>query len=336
MVKVAINGFGRIGRMVLRAGINDPGIEWVAINDLTSTKELAYLFKYDTAQGIFDGTVEVGNGSLIVNGKEIKVTSEKLPEKLPWKSLGVDVVIESTGFFTKKKDAAKHLIAGAKKVLVSAPCKCDVGETPVKTIVLGVNDNSLTKDDVIVSNASCTTNCLAPMVKVLNDNFKVRRGLMTTIHAYTADQKLVDAPHEDPRRGRSAACNIVITTTGAAKAVTEVIPELKGKLDGFAIRVPTPTGSFTDFVVELEKKVSVEDINNLFKNVSQYHLKGIVEYCEDPIVSSDIVGNPHSCIFDPSFTKIIDGNLVKVGGWYDNEFGYSKRMVDMVKIMASK
>jgi len=336
MVKVAINGFGRIGRVVLRAGINDPGIEWVAINDLTSTKELAYLFKYDTAQGIFDGTVEVGNGSLIVNGKEIKVTSEKLPEKLPWKSLGVDVVIESTGFFTKKKDAAKHLIAGAKKVLVSAPCKCDVGETPVKTIVLGVNDNSLTKDDVIVSNASCTTNCLAPMVKVLNDNFKVRRGLMTTIHAYTADQKLVDAPHEDPRRGRSAACNIVITTTGAAKAVTEVIPELKGKLDGFAIRVPTPTGSFTDFVVELEKKVSVEDINNLFKNVSQYHLKGIVEYCEDPIVSSDIVGNPHSCIFDPSFTKIIDGNLVKVGGWYDNEFGYSKRMVDMVKIMASK
>lgn len=336
MVRVAINGFGRIGRMVLRVGIGDPGIEWVAINDLTSTKELAYLFKYDTAQGVFDGSVEARDNSLVVNGKVIRVTSEKAPEKLPWRELGVDVVVESTGFFTKKKDAAKHLAAGARKVLVSAPCKCDVGETPVKTIVLGVNENSLTKDDVIVSNASCTTNCLAPMVKVLNDNFKVKRGLMTTVHAYTADQKLVDAPHEDPRRGRSAACNIVITTTGAAKSVAEVIPELKGKLDGFAIRVPTPTGSFTDLVAELGKSVSVEEINALFRNVSNYHLKGIVEYCEDPIVSSDIVGNHHSCIFDPSFTKIVDGNFVKVGGWYDNEFGYSVRMVDMVKLLASK
>ena len=333
MVRVAINGFGRIGRMVLRAGINDPDIIWVAVNDLTDPKDLAYLFKYDTTQGIFSGTVEAKPSSLVINGKEIKVISEKDPEKLPWKSLSIDVVVESTGFFTNKKDAMKHIKAGAKKVLVSAPCKCDAGETPVKTVVKGVNENTLTKNDIIVSNASCTTNCLAPMVKVLHDNFKVKRGLMTTVHSYTADQKLVDAPHKDPRRGRSAAENIVITTTGAAKTVTEVIPDLKGKLDGFALRVPTPTGSFTDFVAETEKPAKAEDINNLFKNVSQYHLKGVVEYNEDPIVSSDIVGNPNSCIFDPSFTKIIDGNFIKIGGWYDNEYGYSVRMVDLLKIM---
>lgn len=334
MVNVAINGFGRIGRMVLRAGIDDKDIEWVAVNDLTDPKELAYLFRYDTTQGQFNGTIEAKANALVINGKEIKVLSEKDPEKLPWKDLGIDVVIESTGFFTKKKDASKHLTAGAKKVIVSAPCKCEAGEKPVKTIVIGVNEDTLTKDDLIVSNASCTTNCLGPIVKVLNDNFKIKRGFMTTIHAYTGDQKLVDAPHKkDPRRGRSAAANIIPTTTGAAKAVTEVIPELKGKLDGFAIRVPVPTGSFTDFVAELGKDTTPEDINKIFKKVSGKELKGVLQYTEDPIVSSDIVSNTHSCIFDSLFTRVIDKNFIKVGGWYDNEFGYSVRMVDLLKIM---
>jgi glyceraldehyde 3-phosphate dehydrogenase len=333
MVRVAINGFGRIGRMVIRAGIDDPDIIWVAVNDLSDPKDLAYLFKYDTTQGIFSGTVEAKANSLVINGKEIKVLSEKEPEKLPWKKLNIDVVVESTGFFTNKKDAMKHITAGAKKVLVSAPCKCDAIEQPVKTVVKGVNEHTLTKNDIIVSNASCTTNCLAPMVKVMHDNYRVKRGLMTTVHSYTADQKLVDAPHKDPRRGRSAAENIVITTTGAAKSVTEVIPELKGKLDGFSLRVPTPTGSFTDFVCEIEKSSSVDEINRLFKSVAEHELKGVVGYTEDMIVSSDIVGNPNSCIFDPSFTKIIGGNFVKIGGWYDNEYGYSVRMVDLLKIM---
>lgn len=334
MVKVAINGFGRIGRMVLRAGIDDKDIEWAAVNDLTDPKELAYLFRYDTTQGQFNGSIEAKANALVVKGKEIKVLSEKDPEKLPWKKLGIDVVIESTGFFTKKKDASKHLKAGAKKVIVSAPCKCEAGEKPVKTIVIGVNEDSLTKDDLIVSNASCTTNCLAPMVKVLNEKFKIRKGFMTTVHAYTGDQKLVDAPHKkDPRRGRSAAANIIPTTTGAAKAVTEVIPELKGKLDGFAIRVPVPTGSFTDFVAETGKDASAEGINKVFKNASKRELKGVLQYTEDPIVSSDIVSNTHSCIFDSLFTRVIDKNFVKIGGWYDNEFGYSVRMVDLLKIM---
>ncbi|MBW2992441.1 type I glyceraldehyde-3-phosphate dehydrogenase [Candidatus Woesearchaeota archaeon] len=334
MVKVAINGFGRIGRMVLRAGIDDKDIEWVAVNDLTDTKELAYLFRYDTTQGNFIGTIEAKDDTLVINGKSIKVLSEKDPEKLPWKDLGIDVVIESTGFFTKKADASKHLTAGAKKVIVSAPCKCEKGESPIKTVVIGVNEQTLTKEDTIVSNASCTTNCLAPMVKVLNDNFKIKKGFMTTVHAYTADQKLVDAPHKkDPRRGRSAAANIVPTSTGAAKAIGEVIPDLNKKMDGIAIRVPTPTGSFTDVVVEVEKDASTEEINKLFRSVSENELKGILEYTEDPIVSSDIISNTYSCIFDSALTKVIDKNLVKVGGWYDNEFGYSVRMVDLLKIM---
>lgn len=334
MVKVAINGFGRIGRMVLRAGIDNPDIEWMAINDLTDTKELAYLFKYDTSQGRFNGTVEATDNSLKIDGKEIKVLSEKEPEKLPWKDLDIDVVVESTGFFTTRKGASKHLEAGAKKVLVSAPCKCDKDEDPVKTIVLGVNEGTLTKEDTIVSNASCTTNCLAPIVKVLNDNFGVKRGFMTTVHAYTGDQHLIDSPHrKDPRRGRSAAANIIPTTTGAAKAVGKVIPELDGKLDGVAIRVPVLTGSFTDLVAELNKDATVEKINKLFKSVADNELKGILEYTEEPIVSSDVVSHAYSCVFDAEFTKVIGNNLVKVGGWYDNEYAYSMRMVEMLKLL---
>ena len=334
-IKVAINGFGRIGRMILRAGLGDPEIEWVAINDLTDNKTLAHLFKYDSAQGTFNGTAEATDSELIINGKKLKALAEKDPSKLPWKKLGIDVVIESTGFFATRKGASLHLKAGAKKVLVSAPCKCDKGEEPVKTLVMGVNENFY-KGENIVSNASCTTNCTAPMVKVLNDNFKVKRGFLTTVHAYTADQRLVDAPHRDLRRARAAAVNIVPTTTGAAKSVAETIPELKGKLDGVAIRVPVPTGSVTDFVCELEKNATKEEINRLFKSVSEHELKGVLQYSELPLVSSDIVGNPHSVIFDAMSTNVIDGKLVKVLGWYDNEYGYSCRMIDMLKIMAKK
>lgn len=336
MVRVAINGFGRIGRMVLRSGIDDPDIEWVAVNDLTGTKELAYLFRYDTTQGRFDGEVGSTDDTISINGKKIKVLSEKDPEKLQWKDLDIDVVVESTGFFATRKGASKHLEAGAKKVLVSAPCKCDEGEEPVKTIVYGINHEILKKEDLIVSNASCTTNCLAPIVKVLNDNFKVKKGFMTTVHAYTGDQNLIDGPHKkDPRRGRSAAANIIPASTGAAKAIGLVVPELNGKLDGVAIRVPTQAGSFTDLVAELEKDVTIEDINKLFKSVSENELKGILKYTEDPVVSSDSIGLAYSCIFDSSFTKVIQNNLVKVGGWYDNEYGYSVRMIDMLKLLNS-
>ncbi|PIN87353.1 type I glyceraldehyde-3-phosphate dehydrogenase [Candidatus Woesearchaeota archaeon CG10_big_fil_rev_8_21_14_0_10_44_13] len=333
MVNVAINGFGRIGRMVLKAGINDPQINFVGINDLTDTKTLAHLLKYDSVHGIFQGSIKANPNSLVINGKEIPVFSEKEPEKLPWGNLKVDVVVESTGIYTKRKDALRHLKTGARKILVSAPCKCDVGEEPVKTIVKGVNEHTLTKNDIIVSNASCTTNCLAPMVKVLNDNFGIVKGFMTTVHAYTADQRLVDAPHSDLRRGRHAAENITPTSTGAAKAIGEVIPELKGKLDGIALRVPVPDGSFTDVVCEISKDATKEQINELFRNVANYHLKGVLQYTEDPIVSRDIVGNPYSCIFDSGLTNVIGKRLVKLCGWYDNEWGYSCRMIDLVKMM---
>ena len=337
-IKVAINGFGRIGRMVFLAGLDDPEIEFVAVNDLTDPKELAYLLKHDSIQGHFQGTAEARENAIVVNGREIKVFAEKDPENLPWGELGVDAVVESTGFFRTNVLANKHIIAGAKKVLVSAPCKCEandkgVCEIPVKTIVKGVNEHEY-KGENIVSNASCTTNCLAPMVKVIHDNFKIKKGFLTTIHAYTADQRLVDAPHhKDPRRGRSAAINIVPTSTGAAKAVTEVIPELAGKMDGIAVRVPVATGSLTDFVCEVQKKATIEEVNKLFKNVSQHHLKGVLEYTEEPIVSSDIIHNPHSCIFDSKLTNVIDGKLIKILGWYDNEWGYSCRMIDVVKMM---
>jgi len=331
MVKIGINGFGRIGRMVFRAGLKDNDIEFVGINDLTDTETLAALLRRDSVHGAFDGTVEAKEGALVVNGKEIKVTAEKDPANLPWKEVGAEIVIESTGFFTNKPDCEKHIQAGAKKVLLSAPGK---GDEPIKTIVMGVNDKELTKDDVIVSNASCTTNCLGPMVKVINDKFGIKRGLMTTVHAYTGDQHLVDGPHKDMRRARSAGVNIVPTSTGAAAAIGVVIPDLKGKLDGMAMRVPVPDGSITDLTVTLNKETTAEEINAALKAAAENELKGILEYSEEDLVSTDILTNPHSSIFDSKLTKVIDGKFVKVVSWYDNEWGYSNRMIDLVKKMA--
>ena len=331
-MRIAINGFGRIGRMVLRAGIKDKSINFVGINDLTDTKTLANLLKYDSVHGRFDAKVSHTKNSLIINKKEIPVFAEKDPENLPWKSLKVDIAIESTGFFRTYELASKHLTAGAKKVLLSAPAKGEDAEK-VKTIVMGVNERTYKKKKHnIISNASCTTNCLAPMVKVLNDNFKIIKGFITTVHSYTAGQKIVDAPTKDMRRGRSAAVNIVPTTTGAAKAIGAVIPALNGKLDGIAIRVPTPDGSITDLTCILKKKTTVEEINKLFKKVSKQKFKNILEYSEDPLVSTDIISNPHSCIFDSQLTHV-KGNTVKILGWYDNEYGYSCRMIDLAKIM---
>lgn len=329
MVRVAINGFGRIGRMVFKAAYNDPDIEFVAINDLTDTKTLAHLLKYDSVHGKFDGKVGFDEDHLIVGGQNIKVYAMRDPAKLPWKENEVDIVVESTGFFTNLESCQKHITAGAKKVLLSAPPKDDV---PI--FVLGVNEHEYDPEKHhIVSNASCTTNCLAPLVKVLDDNFGVIRGYMTTVHSYTGDQRMVDAPHKDLRRARSAAVSIIPTSTGAAKAVGKVIPHLKGKLDGLAMRVPTPDGSITDFVCELKKETTKEEVNELFKNVAHHHLQGILEYTEDPIVSHDIVGNPASSIFDSGLTMVTDGKFVKVVSWYDNEWGYSNRMVDMLKKM---
>ncbi|MGV8150852.1 MAG: type I glyceraldehyde-3-phosphate dehydrogenase [Candidatus Woesearchaeota archaeon] len=329
MIRVAINGFGRIGRQVLQAGINDPNIEWVAVNDLTDTKTLAHLLKYDSVHGISKYPVEAKPDGIVVAGKFIKVYAEKDPEKLPWKDLKIDVVVESTGFFTEREGAEKHIKAGAKKVLISAPAKgVDI------TLVKGVNEHDYDKNKHhIISNASCTTNCLAPIVKVLNDNFGIIHGFMTTVHAYTADQRLVDAPHKDLRRARSAAVSIVPTTTGAAKTVSEVIPQLKGKLDGVALRVPVPDGSITDFVCEISKDVTIEDVNKLFKNVSEYHLKEVIQYSDEPLVSADIIHNKHSSIFDSQLTMVMDKRFVKVIAWYDNEWGYSNRMVDIINIL---
>ncbi len=329
MIRVAINGFGRIGRQVLQAGINDPNIEWVAINDLTDAKTLAYMLKYDSVHRRVNADIKESNGNLVINGKTIKVFAEKEPEKLPWKSLNIDVVAECSGFFTDREGAEKHLKAGAKKVLISAPAK-----NPDITIVKGVNEHLYDKKKHnIISNASCTTNCLAPIVKVLNDNFGIVRGYMITAHAYTADQRLVDAPHKDLRGGRSAAVSIIPTTTGAAKTVAEVIPELKGKLDGVAWRVPVPDGSIAGFSCELKKKTTVEEVNKLFKSVSEYHLKGVLQYSDEAIVSADIIDNSHSTIFDAPQTNILDGNFLSVAGWYDNEWGYSCRMVDVLKLL---
>ena len=331
MVKVAINGFGRIGRQVLRIGLNHPELNFVAVNDLTDVKTLAYLFKYDSVHGKFDGSIETHGSDLVINGKKIHVLCEKEPNKLPWDKLNVDLVVESTGFFRTKDLVSLHLKAGAKKVLISAPAK---GDESIKTIVLGVNEHDYDKEkDHIINNASCTTNCLAPVVKVLHDNFGIENGLMTTIHSYTNDQKILDLPHKDLRRGRAAALNIIPTTTGAAKAVTEVIPELKGKLNGMAMRVPTPCSSITDFVCVLKKPATKEQVNELFKNVGQHHLKNILEYSEEPLVSIDIINNPHSCIFDAASTMMINDKFLKVVAWYDNEWGYSNRIVDVLKIM---
>ncbi|MBI4439287.1 type I glyceraldehyde-3-phosphate dehydrogenase [Candidatus Woesearchaeota archaeon] len=332
MVRVAINGFGRIGRLFLRAALDDRKIEVVAVNDLTDAATLAHLFRYDSVHGMFGGTVSFEKDLLVVNGRKIRVISEKSPELLPWASLKVDVVAECTGLFTERKEAEKHISAGAKRVLLSAPPK---GGSCL-TVVKGVNEKSYersNKDHSIISNASCTTNSLAPVVHVLHSSFGVQRGFMTTIHAYTNDQKILDLPHKDLRRARAAAMNIIPTSTGAASSIHEVIPELRGRLDGIAMRVPVPCGSVTDFVCSLGKTVTVEQVNAVFRKASEGYLKGVLQYCEEPIVSSDIVGNPHSSIFDSLLTKVVDGNMVKVVAWYDNEWGFSNRMVDMVKMM---
>ncbi|MDM7273471.1 type I glyceraldehyde-3-phosphate dehydrogenase [Sulfurihydrogenibium azorense] len=325
-MRVAINGFGRIGRNFFRIANGVEGIEIVGINDLTDAKTLAHLLKYDSVHGIYDADVKVTEDSIIVNGKEIKITAVKDPSQLPWKDLEVDVVIESTGVFTKREDAEKHLQAGAKKVIISAPAK-----NPDITIVLGVNQEMYDpKNHNIISNASCTTNALAPVVKVLQKEFGIKYGYMVTTHAYTNDQRILDLPHKDLRRARAAAVNIVPTTTGAAKALGEVIPEVKGKLDGTARRVPVADGSLIDLTVVVEKDTTVEEVNAAMKKYSEGEMKGILAYCEDPVVSSDIVGNPASSIFDSLLTQVIGGNLVHVASWYDNEYGYSTRLKDLV------
>ena len=328
-MRIGINGFGRIGRMVFRVASQRNDIEVVGINDLTDAKTLAHLLKYDSTQGRFKGTVVAKEGAIVVNGKEIPITAIKNPAEIPWSKYGVDIVIESTGVFRSKEKCMLHIQAGAKKVILTVPAKDAIDNT----IVLGVNDQALKSSDVVVSNASCTTNCLAPMVKVLHENFGVVKGLMTTIHSYTNEQAILDLPHEDLRRARSAAVSMIPTTTGAAKAVGEVIPELKGKLNGFAVRVPTPDGSLTDFVVELQKPATKDDINAAMKKAAEGAMKGIIEYTADPIVSVDIIGNPASCIFDSLSTMVI-GNMAKVVGWYDNEWGYSNRVVELALKLA--
>ncbi|MGP8214595.1 MAG: type I glyceraldehyde-3-phosphate dehydrogenase [Bacteroidia bacterium] len=329
-IKVAINGFGRIGRVTLRALLKRGNVEVVAINDITASTTLAHLFKYDSIHGKFDGTVVADKDSITLNGHKIRITAQKDPAALPWKELGIDVVIESTGLFLDKANAEKHIAAGARKVALSAPAK----GTDIKTIVLGINDKDLSKSDVVVSNASCTTNCAAPMAKIIHENWGIEVGFMTTVHAYTSDQRLHDAPHNDLRRARAAALSMVPTSTGAAKAIAEVFPELKGKLTGDSVRVPVADGSLTDFTFIVKKTAAVADINAAFKKVSEGALKGILEYSDEPLVSHDIIGNTHSCIFDSGLTAVI-GNLVKISGWYDNESGYSNRLADLVERMGA-
>jgi len=323
--KVAINGFGRIGRLTFRVLLDNPNIDVVAINDLTDNKTLAHLFKYDSVHGKFGGDVSSTDDSIIVNGNSIKAFAERDPSQLPWAELGVDIVLESTGIFTNPEGAGKHLTAGAKKVVISAPAKGDI-----KTVVLGVNDDTMSGDETILSNASCTTNCLAPMAKVLDDKFGIVQGYITTTHAYTADQRLQDSPHSDLRRARAAAVSIVPTSTGAAKAVGLVLPHLAGKLDGIAMRVPIPDGSCTDLVAVLKTEATADEINAAMKEAANGPMKGILEYSEDPLVSIDIVGNPHSCIFDSGLTSS-QGTFIKVVGWYDNEAGYSNRAADLIQ-----
>jgi glyceraldehyde 3-phosphate dehydrogenase len=333
-IRVGINGFGRIGRQVLRAaamqGVAD--IEIVAVNDLTDTRTLAHLFKYDSVHGTYQGDVESADGAIIVDGDEVKVFAHKDPADLPWKQLGVDLVLESTGRFTDAMSAGKHITAGAKKVIISAPAK---GED--LTIVMGVNEDKYdSSKHAIISNASCTTNCLVPMVKVIRDNFGFVRGSMTTIHSYTNDQNVLDFPHKDLRRARAAALSMIPTTTGAAKATSLVIPELKGKIDGISIRVPTPDVSLTDLAVVLEKPTSVAEVNAAFKAAADGPMSGILQYTEEELVSSDYIGNPHSCILDAKCTSVVDGLMLKVSGWYDNEWGYSSRCVDLLRYVAAR
>ncbi len=328
-IKVGINGFGRIGRLAVRRMFELGGYDVVAINDLADAKTMATLFKYDSVHRQFKGDVKLTDTGFNINGKDVIYTSEKDPLNLAWDKKGVDIVLECTGVFTKKEKLEMHLKAGAKKVILSAPPKDDIDAI----VVLGVNDEVLKPEHRIISNASCTTNCLAPMVKVLEDNFGIEKGFMTTVHAYTNDQVMLDQPHKDLRRARAGAVSIIPTTTGAAKAVGKVLPSLKGKLDGFSLRVPTPDGSITDFVAILKKEVTKEEINMAMKKAAEGSLKGYLEYTEDPLVSSDIIGNPHSCIFD-SLSTMANGSHVKVIGWYDNEWGYSCRIVDLIKKVA--
>lgn len=328
-ITVAINGFGRIGRLVYRHAFKDARFNIVAVNDLTSPDILAHLLKYDSVHGRFPGKIVATKTGITVDGKALDVISEKDPTKLPWKERGVDVVVESTGLFTKRDDAAKHLAAGARRVLISAPAT-----DPDITIVMGVNDKAFDPaSHTIISTASCTTNCLAPVAKVINDTFVIKRGLMMTIHAYTNDQVMHDQPHKDLRRARAAAVSMIPTTTGAAKAVTKVLPELKGKIDGTAVRVPVSDGSLIDFTFEVEKPASIEAVNNAMRDASQGAMKGIIEYTEDPIVSVDVIGNPHSAVFDALSTMAIGDRFFKVLAWYDNEYGYSGRMVDMLRLI---
>jgi glyceraldehyde 3-phosphate dehydrogenase len=325
-IKVGINGFGRIGRLVFRRCKELGGFDFVGINDLTDAKTLAHLLKYDSVHGKYNGTIKVDGNDIIVDGDRIKITAEKDPANLKWGELKTDIVIESTGVFRTKEACLKHVEAGAKKVILTVPPKGEIDAM----VVLGVNDEVLKGNEQVISNASCTTNCLAPMVKVLNDAFGVEKGFMTTVHSYTNDQRLLDLPHSDLRRSRAAALSIIPTTTGAAKAVGKVIPELNGMLDGFSLRVPTPDGSITDLVATLKKDVTAEEVNEAFKKAANGDLKGILEYSDEPLVSADIVGNLHSNIFD-SLSTMANGNLVKVVGWYDNEYGYSCRVVDLIK-----
>ncbi|MBN2412005.1 type I glyceraldehyde-3-phosphate dehydrogenase [candidate division KSB1 bacterium] len=332
-VKIGINGFGRIGRLVFRVAMERNDLDVLQINDLTDAKTLAHLLKYDSIHGVYNKDIKVDGDSIVVDGKKIKVSAEKDPAALPWSQLGVNIVVESTGVFRKREQIAKHLEAGAQKVVLTVPAKDEIDAT----IVLGVNDNDLKPEHKIVSNASCTTNCLAPVAKVLNDTFGIESGLMTTVHAYTNDQRIHDFPHSDLRRARAAALSIIPTTTGAAKAVGKVIPELNGKLDGFAMRVPTIDGSVVDLTAVLKKEVTKEEINAAMKKAAEGPMKGILEYTEDPIVSIDIVHNPSSSIFDALSTVVMGGKgtLVKILSWYDNEWGYSSRVVDLVEKMAA-
>ncbi|MFI5172329.1 MAG: type I glyceraldehyde-3-phosphate dehydrogenase [Chitinophagales bacterium] len=324
--RIAINGFGRIGRIFLRRLLEKQNIEVVALNDLTDVQTLAHLFKYDSIHRKFDGTVAIEGNNLVINGRTIRVLGEKDPAKLPWRDMEIDLVIESTGLFLDIESSQKHINAGAKKVLLSAPPKT----ADIKTIVLGVNEHMLSNDDIIISNASCTTNCAAPMIKVIHEHFEIEQAYITTVHSYTSDQRLHDAPHKDLRRARAAAMNMVPTTTGAAKAITLAFPELEGKIGGAGIRVPVPDGSITDITCTVKKSATIDEVNAAFKSASENELKNILSYTDEPLVSIDIVGDPHSCIFDSDLTSVI-GNMVKVFGWYDNEYGYSSRLADLVE-----
>lgn len=333
-IRVGINGFGRIGRQVFKIGYRRPELEFVAVNDLTDNRTLAYLLKHDSVFRTFEERVEAREDGVQVGDRFLRVFEVKDPAEIPWDELGVDVVVEATGRFRSRSDAAKHLRGSVKKVVITAPAK---GEPADYTVVLGVNDEGLDLEKHhVISNASCTTNAFAPLVKILHENFTIRRGVMTTVHSYTNDQRLLDAPHSDLRRARAAALSIIPTSTGAAKAIVEVYPELKGRLQALALRVPTPDVSLVDFAAEVERSTTVEEVNRLFKEASEGPLKGILRYTDEPLVSSDFIGDPHSSIFDASLTQVVDGHLVKVFAWYDNEWGYSARVVDLLSLIARR